>query len=106
MMSGQAGLTILRFVLGIVVGAYSFELIVTQLRGHPHHLLLILALAELAGAILFLIPRTLRLGGFTLIAVFAAASLFHVLHGDYNSVGFLAVYGAAALAVVANRRLV
>ncbi len=103
MMSGQAGLTILRFVLGIVVGGYSAGLIVTQLRGDIHHPLLLLALAELSAAILFLIPATVRLGGFALIAVFAVAALFHLLHGDYD-VGFLVVDGAAALAVVANRR--
>jgi len=104
MMSAQAGLTILRLVLGMVVGGYSLELIATQLHGHLHHaLLVLLGLAELAGAILFLIPRTVRLGGFALIAVFAVAALFHVLHGEY-SVGYLAVYGAAAFAVVANRR--
>lgn len=102
-MSAQAGLTILRLVLGIVVGAYSLGLIETQLRGHPQHALLLLGLAELGGAILFLFPRTVRLGGFALIVVFAFAALFHVLHGDYG-VGFLAVYGAAAFAVIANRR--
>jgi hypothetical protein len=102
-MSAQAGLMILRLVLGIVVGGYSLGLIVTQLHGDPHHALLLLGLAELAAAVLFLIPRTVRLGGFALIAVFAVAALLHVLHGEY-SVGFLAVYGAAALAVVANRR--
>ena len=103
MMSAQAGLTNLRLVLGIVVGGYSLELIAAQLHGDLHHALLLLGLAELAGAILFLIPRTVRLGGFGLIAVFAVAALFHVLHGEY-SVGYLAVYGAAAFAVVANRR--
>jgi hypothetical protein len=101
-MTAQIGITVLRLVLGLVVGGYSVALIVTQLRDTTHLPLVVLALAELAAAILFLIPRTLRIGGVTLIVVFVLAALFHMLHGEY-SIAYLAVYSAAALAVVSNR---
>jgi hypothetical protein len=99
-MNTRPGLLILRLVLGLVAGGYSVALGVTQLSGDTHYALLLLALAEIAAAILFLIPSTVRLGGIALIAVFALAALFHVLHGDDYSIGYLAVYGAAAFAVI------
>ncbi len=99
-MRALPGLLILRLVLGLVVGGYSLALVVAQFSGGIHHALLLLGLAEFVAAVLFLIPRTVRLGGIALIAVFAFAALFHVLHGD-SSVGYLAVYCAAAFAVIA-----
>ena len=101
-MTPEFGLTILRLVLGLVAGGYSLLLVVAEIRGDTHHFLLLLGLAELCGAILFLLPRTIRLGGITLILVFGVAVLFHGLHGDY-AVGYLAVYAAAALAVISAR---
>jgi hypothetical protein len=108
-MTPQVGLTMLRLVLGLVTAGYSLAMVVTQLRGRTHLsllplALLLLGLAELAAAILFLIPRTVLLGGIALIVVFAVAALFHVLHGEYYSVGYLAVYGAAAYAVISAQR--
>jgi hypothetical protein len=101
-MTKPAGLTVLRLVLGLVVGGYSIVLIETELRGATHHALVLLGLAELAAAILFLIPRTVRLGGISLMVVFGVAALFHLLHGEYN-IGYSAVYGAAAFAVVSTQ---
>jgi hypothetical protein len=97
-MTQQVGLTVLR----LVVGGYSIALVQTQLRGATHHARVLLGLAELAAAILFLIPRTVRLGGILLMVVFGVAALFHMLHGEYD-IGHLAVYGAAAFAVVSSR---
>jgi hypothetical protein len=99
----QLGLTILRLVLGLIVGGYSLALVMTELRGEAHHALVLIGLVELAAAILFLIPTTVVLGGISLIIVFGIAALFHLLHGDY-SIGYLAVYGAAAFAVLSNWR--
>lgn len=101
-MNRQANLTVLRLVLGLVVGGYSVALVEAQLRGPTHHALVSLGLAELAAAILFLIPRTVRPGGISLMVVFGVAALFHLLHGEYD-IGHLAVYGAAAFAVVSSR---
>ena len=98
-MNAPVRLVILRFVLGLIVGGYSLELIVSQFHGRTHHPRLLLGLAELAAAILFLIPRTMRPGGIALIVVFACAALFHLLHSDYN-IGNLAIYAAAAFVVI------
>lgn len=100
-MTRQMSITTLRLVLGIVVGGYSLALIMTQLRGDAHHVLVLVGVAELVGAILFLNPRTGRAGGIILIVVFGVAALFHVLHGEY-SIGYLAVYAAAAFAVIST----
>jgi len=104
-MNPQRGIAILRCVLGVVVGGYSVALVVSQLRGEAHHALLLLGLAELVAAILFLIPRTLRIGGISLIVVFAIAAVFHLLHREFN-IGSLVVYAAAAFAVLSNRRTI
>lgn len=101
-MTAAISLTILRIVLGLVAGAYSLALVVRQLPSRAHYPLVLLGIVELAAAILFLIPRTIRCGGIALIAVFVVAALFHLLHGEY-SIGYLAVYSAAALAVVSTR---
>jgi hypothetical protein len=101
-MNTRMGLSILRFVLGLVVGGYSLALIRTQISGRTHHALIFLGLAELAAAILFLIPATVRLGGISLIVVFLSAAAFHVLHGEYD-IGYLGVYCAAVFAVISAR---
>ncbi len=102
-MTAQMGLTVLRLVLGLAIGWYSLALVVAQLRGHTHHALLLLGLAELVGAIMFLIPRTIWWGGVMLIGVFVLAALFHLLHREYSTIGNLAVYAATAFAVVSAR---
>lgn len=102
-MSNELSLTILRFVVGLVIGGYSVALVAAQHHGKVHHSLLLLGLAELIAAILFLIPATVRIGGIALLAVFVAAALFHILHGEY-SLGYLAVYAAATFAVISNWR--
>ena len=56
---------------------------------------------ELLTALLFLIPGTVVIGGWGLILFLAAAILIHLLHGSYNVLP-LAVYAAAALAVMAR----
>jgi uncharacterized membrane protein len=102
-MNEPLAVTTLRVVLALVVGAYSVALIVTELRGHPHHALLLLGIVEVAGAILLLIPKTARIGGITLIAVFGLAALFHALHGEMYTIGYLAVDAASAFAVIPRR---
>lgn len=102
-MTSRVGLSTLRFVLALVAGGYSLALVVSQLRGNTHHALVLLGLAEFAAAILFVIPTTIRLGGLALIVIFAVAALFHVLHGEYR-IAYLAVYAAAAFAVVSARK--
>jgi hypothetical protein len=50
--------------------------------GFDLHVALIASI-EAVGALLFLIPRTMRAGGWTLLATFAAASLLHLAHGEF-----------------------
>jgi hypothetical protein len=69
-------------------------------HGHiPHALVLAIGAVELLGAILFLIPPTVKAGGWLLLATFLVAAIVHVLHGQPN-VGFLVIYGFAVLTVI------
>ena len=68
----------------------------------PEVLRLVLGWGEIAGSILFLIPRTVVRGTWVLIAVFALAIVTHLLHGMYN-VGNLVIYIAAVWAVAAGK---
>jgi hypothetical protein len=80
-------------------------LVVHQFRVRTHFPLLLLGFFELAAAILFLVPRKVKLGGVALMTVFVVAAGIHLRQGDYN-IGHLAVYCAAAFAVVVQRRSV
>jgi hypothetical protein len=71
--------------------------------GLPDFIRMALAWGEMVGAVLFLIPRTLIVGGWSLIVVLALAIVLHLLHGWWN-VGSLMVYAAAAWAVMVSRR--
>jgi putative oxidoreductase len=62
-----------------------------------------LGVAEMLAAVLFLLPRTVTVGGYSLIVVFGLAAVVHLLHGWFD-VGGLLVYAAAALTVIAYRR--
>jgi hypothetical protein len=68
----------------------------------PNFIRLILGWVEVAGCILFLIPRTAVRGAWVLVAVFTVAILIHVLHGMYG-VGNLVIYIAAAFAVAVSK---
>jgi uncharacterized membrane protein YphA (DoxX/SURF4 family) len=65
----------------------------------PHALVLAIAAAELLGAVLFLIPPTVRAGGRLLLGVFLAAAVIHILHGQ-SDVGYLIIYGMAVLTII------
>jgi len=99
----------LQWTLGVVVLAEAALLVFS---GHApaarqfgvHRVVLTtLALAEMLAAALFLIPRTLVMGGVGLIGIFAMAMLIHILHGQTN-VGGLVVYAASTWAVVRASR--
>ena len=65
----------------------------------PHVLVLAIASMELLGAILFLIPPTVRAGGRLLLGVFLVAAGVHILHGEPD-VGYLIIYGMAVLTII------
>ena len=69
--------------------------------GLPDWIRVVEAWGEMLTALLFLIPGTVVIGGWGLILFLAAAILIHLLHGSYNVLP-LAVYAAAALAVMAR----
>ena len=95
----------LRWVLGAVVLWEScLFLRATVLRTyHAGHLgvhswiFLVLASVEIVAAAMFLAPAARVTGGYLLLAVFLFAATFHILHGEFNEVGWLAVYSAAVV---------
>lgn len=50
--------------------------------------------AEIVAAIVFLVPKLDRIGGYSLLVIFAVAATIHVLHGQFE-IRPLFVYGAA-----------
>ena len=106
--STKIALTILQWTLGVVIlieavlfvlpsAAHEFS------RTHmPGFVRLILGWGEIAGCILLLIPKTAIRGAWLLVAVFVFAILIHLLHGTY-SIGSLAIYAAAALAIAIGK---
>ncbi len=98
----------LRWSLAAVLGAGAVLLLVA-LAGGGHlglhaPLAAAIAVAEVAGAVLLVVPRTRRLGGAVLLATLAAAALLHALAGQVPPLAFV-VY-AAAIAVAMRREVV
>jgi hypothetical protein len=96
---------VLRWVLGVVVLWEScLFLRETILRareigniGVHGWVFLVLASAELIASAMFLAPVARVAGGYLLLAVFFFAAAFHILHGEINPVGGLAIYAAAVV---------
>ena len=88
--------------LGIVVAVESVRTVFRALQGHPNHALLLLASVEAVGAVLFLVPRTLRLGAGAMLLTFAVAFLVHAPRGEVHPA--LLVYAAGTVLVVVRHR--
>jgi hypothetical protein len=104
-----AALRILQWALGLVILEESVRFAFSPAAAHafaktglPDFIHFALAWAEIAAAILFLIPRAMVFGGRLLIVVLVFAIAIHLLQGWFD-VGVLVVYAAAAWAVVAAR---
>ncbi|HEY6302783.1 MAG TPA: hypothetical protein VIX14_06915 [Terriglobales bacterium] len=102
-------LCILQWTLGVLILEQSLRFAFSAQASHvfakagiPNFIHVGLAWAEIAAAILLLVPRTTVFGGRFLIAVLAAAIVIHLLHGWFD-VGVLVVYAAATWAVVAEK---
>ena len=102
-------IVILRWCVGLVVLIESCLFVFSPgsihafaKSGLPHLVRPILGGAEIIAAILFLIPPTRTIGGRALLAIFVAAALIHILHGQPD-IGNLVIYGAAVYAVLAAR---
>lgn len=72
--------------------------------GLPNFVRVGLAWAEMVAAVLFLVPRTLKVGGWLLIAVLVVAVVIHLLHRWWD-VGPLLVYAAATWTVMEGKRV-
>ena len=100
----------LRWILGLVLLAESARFAFSSASaaafaktGLPEIVHLGLAWAEMIAAVIFLIPRTVIIGGWMLIVVLGFAIVAHLLHGWYD-VGALLVYAAATWAVMTSDR--
>jgi uncharacterized membrane protein YphA (DoxX/SURF4 family) len=74
-----------------------------QRLGYPDHFYIVVGVAEVFGAILLLIPRTVKLGAPLLIAVMAGATLTHLIHHE-PQVATTVVLTALLVAVLYLRR--
>ena len=105
----EVAIIVLRLVLGLVVLAQSFIFLFGRdsarffaRNGLPDAIRLVLGWSEVVAAILFLLPPTLMVGAWFLLAIFAGAISLHLMHGQLE-VGGLLVYSAAVLVVLAFR---
>jgi len=87
----------LHVTLGLVIAFEGARTLIHALTAHHHGHLAALAAAEIAAALLFLWPRTMRVGGIALIATFATALVAHALRGEFPAP--LLVYAVATLFV-------
>jgi hypothetical protein len=65
---------------------------------------LFLSGAEIVAALLFLVPFTTLVGGYTLIAIFGLAIVIHGLHGEFGGLEILVFYGVAVSVSLAARK--
>jgi hypothetical protein len=101
----------LRWVLGLVLIWKSFLLfremvLKIQMTGHiGFHtgVLLVIFGLEIIAAAMFLAPVVKTSGGYLLLAVFTLAAIFHILHGEFNTLPQLAIYGLAVIVCLTNR---
>lgn len=107
MRSRRHPLQVLRVVLALVV---VWQSVATLLAGFhagswPAHLVVVvrgLALVEIGAALLFLLPATVRVGGWLLLGVFTLAIALHALHRQWGFGGLL-VYATAVGVILAER---
>jgi hypothetical protein len=65
---------------------------------------LLLSGAEIVAALLFLVPFTTFVGGYTLIAIFGLAMVIHGLHGEFGGLEILVLYGVAVWVSLAAKK--
>src|SRR5271167_2921929 len=99
---------VLWWTLGLLLFWYSVRTVIGTLSSPKvaadSHAVILAGLEAIA-AILFLVPRTMRVGGVCLLAIFAVAFVLHAAHREFASqlllysaaVAFVAVHGAYPL---------
>jgi len=103
----SAALFILRTSLSLVVMVEAVLFLFYGSPGAhdvPAPVRLVLGWGEISGALLFLIPRTVFIGGSLLIVIFVFAVLIHLAHGQFE--GALVIYIAAVVTVLSQPRAV
>ena len=101
----RQAVVVLRWVLGVVVLWESClflrsTILEVSRSGHlgvHSWIFLVLATAEIIAAAMFLAPGVRVAGGYLLLVVFVLAAAFHILHGEFNVAGGLAIYAAAVV---------
>ncbi|MGA8152639.1 MAG: DoxX family protein [Terriglobales bacterium] len=96
----------LQYSLGLVLIYECSRLVFSSGAAHafqkthlPQWFRIAIALVELLGAILFLLPPTIVAGGRLLLATFVLAAVVHLLHGQAD-IGYLIIYSMAVLTVI------
>lgn len=95
----------LQWSLGLVLIYECSRLVFTSAGAHAHMprvFVVAIASVELLGAVLFLIPPTILIGGRLLLATFGVAAIVHILHGQPD-VGYLVIYAMAVLTITTER---
>jgi hypothetical protein len=107
----EAPFLALRLILGFVILFESVLFLFGAEAGHagaarhlPAAVRLGLGWSEVLASVLFLLPPTVTIGGWSLIAVFCGAAFIHLAHGDFG-IGGLLIDAAAVLVVIEHRRL-
>jgi hypothetical protein len=101
--SQKAAFGIFHYALASVVFILSIQTVLRSLKEPSSlHVTLLVCFAglEALSALLFVIPKTLKLSGYILIAIFLFAFIFHALHGETNL--SLLVYAAGTLLVLSK----
>lgn len=105
----RLSLPFLKWSTGLVVlwqSWLTFHSSVAQLNAPGHssalaHVRLVLSGAEILAAVLFLVPRTTKVGGCALLVIFLLAIVIHTSHGDFGGLGVLVLCGAAVMVCIA-----
>ena len=100
----KTAFVLFHLTLGLIVAQLSVSTLLHARSGpggNPH--LMLLAGAEVLAALLFLIPATLRPGGYALLLIFAVAFVSHALHGEWPT--HLLIYGTGVWLVMAHEGL-
>jgi len=94
------------WVLGALLLVYSVQTVQHAFAASGHGVnfhVAVLASVEAVAALLFLIPRTMRVGGAGLLVVFALAFVLHAASGEFAS--HLLLYAAGVSFVMAHGRV-
>lgn len=107
-MKPKVGLCVLQWTLGVVILVEAVMFILPDSAHQLAHIhmpgfvRMVLGWGEIVGAVLLLIPPTVKTGAWLLFAVLVMGILVHLLHAQYN-VGNAVVYAGAAFAIAMGK---